>query len=109
MQAESLEQVQSLFSESALVIAMRLHALILAATAGCPTAALSYDPKVKAAAQLAALPWVDLNDALDVDRLSRQWQSVMTADRSDSDIEQLKRDAQLHEEMLVEELQKLSA
>ena len=109
MQAESLEQVQSLFSESALVIAMRLHALILAATAGCPTAALSYDPKVKAAAQLAALPWVDLNDALDVDRLNRQWQSVMTADRSNSDIEQLKRDAQLHEEMLVEELQKLSA
>ena len=52
---------------------------------------------------------MDLNDALDVDRLSRQWQSVMTADRSDSDIEQLKRDAQLHEEMLVEELQKLSA
>ena len=109
IQAESLQQVQSLFSESALVIAMRLHALILAATAGCPTAALSYDPKVKAAAQLAALPWVDLNDALNADQLNHQWQAAMTAQRDGSQIEQLKRDAQLHETMLVGELQKLSA
>ncbi|QNI54787.1 polysaccharide pyruvyl transferase [Synechococcus sp. BIOS-E4-1] len=109
MQADSLEQVQTMFSEASLVIAMRLHALILAAMAGCPTAALSYDPKVKAAAQLAALPWVDLNNPLNADQLNHQWQSAVTAQRDGSQIQQLKRDAQLHQIMLVEELEKLSA
>ena len=109
MQAESLQQVQSLFRESALVIAMRLHALILAATAGCPSAALSYDPKVKAAAQLAALPWVDLHNQLNADQLNHQWQLAMTDQRDGSQIEQLKCDAQVHETMLIEELEKLSA
>ena len=109
MQADSLEQVQTMFSEASLVIAMRLHALILAATAGCPTAALSYDPKVKAAAQLAALPWFDLNDAINADHLNHQWKSAMTAQPDGAQIEQLRRDALLHETMLVSELQKLSA
>ena len=109
MQAESLEQVQLLFSEAALVIAMRLHALILAATAGCPSAALSYDPKVKAAAQLAALPWVDLHNQLNADQLNHQWHLAITAQPVDSQIDQLKCDAQVHETMLVEELEKLSA
>ena len=108
MQAETLEQVQPMFREASLVIAMRLHALILAATAGCPTAALSYDPKVKAAAQLAALPWVDLNNQLNSEQLIHQWQLEMKAERDSSQIEQLKRDAQLHQIMLVEELEKLS-
>ena len=109
LQAETLEQVLQMFSEASLVIAMRLHALILAATAGCPTAALSYDPKVKAASQLAALPWVDLNNQLNVEQLIHQWQLAMTAERDDLQIDQLKRDAQLHQMMLVDELEKLSA
>ena len=73
MRAESLDQVQHLFSHASLVIAMRLHALILAATTGCPTATLSYDPKVKAAAQLANLPWLDLAHRLDVQAMTHQW------------------------------------
>ena len=108
MQAESLQQVQSLFSESALVIAMRLHALILAATAGCPTAALSYDPKVKAAAQLADLPWLDLNSQLNIDVLKHQWQMAIEAQHDCSQIEDLKSAAQLHQTMLVEQLNELS-
>tara|TARA_B100000073_G_scaffold325372_1_gene309100 strand:- start:318 stop:1397 length:1080 start_codon:yes stop_codon:yes gene_type:complete len=109
VQAESLEQVQLLFSEAALVIAMRLHALILAASAGCPTAALSYDPKVKAAAQLAALPWLDLNNQLSVAELQHQWQKATEPQRDGSHIEDLKTAAQLHQTMLVEQLEQLSA
>ena len=108
MQAESLDQVQSLFSEAALVIAMRLHALILAATGGCPTAALSYDPKVKAAAELASLAWSDLEDQLNSDQLIHQWQLTMKNPPDQSRMEELKISAYCHQRMLVEELNKLS-
>ena len=113
MQAESLEQVQSLFSEASLVIAMRLHALILAATGGCPTAALSYDPKVQAAAQLAGLPCSDLQDPLNLDQLIGQWQLSLKAHQDgspidQSQIDQLKSAARVHQTTLVEELGKLS-
>jgi len=108
MHAESLEHVQLLFSEAALVIAMRLHALILAATGGCPTAALSYDPKVKAAAQLASLPWSDLEGQLNSDHLIHQWQQTMQSSCDQSQLAQLKNAANCHQHMLVEELNKLS-
>ncbi len=108
MQAESLDQVQLLFSDAALVIAMRLHALILAAAGDCPTAALSYDPKVKAAAQLASLSWTDLDNQLNCDQLIRQWQSTMQNPRERSQMDELKRSAHCHQRMLVEELNKLS-
>ena len=87
MRAESLDQVQRLFSKAALVIAMRLHALILAATTGCPTAALSYDPKVKAAAQLANLPWLDLAHPLEVQAMTRQWTKARQHPSSTSTIQ----------------------
>ena len=46
----TLETVFASVRTARLVIPMRLHALILARLACCPVAALSYDPKVEAAA-----------------------------------------------------------
>ena len=105
MRAESLDQVQHLFSHASLVIAMRLHALILAATTGCPTAALSYDPKVKAAAQLANLPWLDLAHRLDVQAMTHQWTEARKYPSSSSTIQELRNSADVHRTMLIEQLE----
>jgi len=49
-----------------LVVAMRLHSGILAATAGAPAVTIDYDPKTRAfAAQTRQLPWAVSVDALE--------------------------------------------
>ncbi|MFH0915345.1 MAG: polysaccharide pyruvyl transferase family protein [bacterium] len=49
-----------------LVVAMRLHSGILAATAGAPSVTIDYDPKTRAfAAQTRQLPWAVSVDALE--------------------------------------------
>jgi polysaccharide pyruvyl transferase WcaK-like protein len=57
--AETPRQAMELFERAGLVVAMRLHGLILAALAGAPCAALSYDPKVAAAAAALGCPALD--------------------------------------------------
>ncbi|MGC6483588.1 MAG: polysaccharide pyruvyl transferase CsaB [Synechococcus sp.] len=77
--ADSLPQVMDVLSRAQLVLPMRLHALILAQLAGAPCCALSYDPKVRAAAAMAGVDCVEL-EALPsrqsiLDRWTRQlWQ-----------------------------------
>ncbi|MFM7314360.1 MAG: polysaccharide pyruvyl transferase CsaB [Cyanobium sp.] len=58
--AATPEAAMEHFQTSSLVIAMRLHGLILAALAGAPCAALSYDPKVASAAIALGCPCRDL-------------------------------------------------
>lgn len=54
-------QLKGLFRGVEMTIAMRLHALIMAAAAGCRCFGLSYDPKVSHLMADLDLPWADLN------------------------------------------------
>ena len=56
----------AILGQADLVLAMRLHSGILAATAGTPAVVLDYDPKTKAfATQTGQLPWVVSIDRLE--------------------------------------------
>jgi polysaccharide pyruvyl transferase CsaB len=54
--AGSLDDRLALIGSARLVVAMRLHALVLAAAAGVPAVAISYDPKVDAFAGRVGMP-----------------------------------------------------
>ncbi|WOD38302.1 polysaccharide pyruvyl transferase CsaB [Nodosilinea sp. E11] len=54
-------QLKGLFRGVDMAIAMRLHALIMAAAEGCRCFGLSYDPKVSYLMTDLDLPWTDLN------------------------------------------------
>ena len=70
--AEALRRFQG----AGLVVAMRLHGLILAALAGSPCAALSYDPKVAAAAAAIGCPCHDLEVPPPAD-LADRWRAEL--------------------------------
>jgi polysaccharide pyruvyl transferase CsaB len=68
------QQLRGLFQSVEMTIAMRLHALIMAAAAGCRCFALSYDPKVSQLMQDLDLPGLELPDIpLDSTQLSQIW------------------------------------
>ena len=70
------QEAMAVFSSAGLVLAMRLHSLILAALSGSPCAALSYDPKVAAAARGVGCPCQDLADPLST-RLLDDWRATL--------------------------------
>jgi polysaccharide pyruvyl transferase WcaK-like protein len=63
VEATTPSEAMALFRSASVVLAMRLHALILAALSGSPVSALSYDPKVQACATELGCSCIDLADA----------------------------------------------
>ena len=86
------------FSRAGITIAMRLHGLILAALAGSPCAALSYDPKVAAAAEGIGCPCHDL-ETPPSPALSDGWRQVVDRPPDPGRIETLRRQAGVHAEL----------
>lgn len=77
----SLEGVLSVIASARAVIGMRLHALILAAAAGVPGVAISYDPKVSSWAALAGQAVAgDVRGPLDAEDITRAVRDAISAD-----------------------------
>ena len=62
-------EILGLCAGAKLMLAMRLHALIFAASAGVPTVAFDYDPKVSALATLLGAPLIASASPDDLERL----------------------------------------
>lgn len=99
VELEDPAESMALFARAGLVLAMRLHGLILAALAGSPVAALSYDPKVAAAARAIGCPLQELVAPPDP-RLADRWRQQLDQPPSEASIEALRRGTAVHQELL---------
>jgi polysaccharide pyruvyl transferase WcaK-like protein len=102
---ERPEEAMAEASLSGLVIAMRLHALILAALTGAPCAALSYDPKVSAAATALSCQCLDLALLLgDPEQIKDIWINQLDKPLSSHQIESQINSSKKHQRGLALEL-----
>ena len=102
----SIETVFETVRKARLVLPMRLHALILARLTGCPMAALSYDPKVEAAAEMAGVPWLKLDKLPSAARILSQWLAAADTPAEPQIIDQIRTQASAHGRMLEQFLQR---
>lgn len=101
VEVDDPSSAMTVFAEAGLVVAMRLHGLILAALAGSPVSALSYDPKVAAAAQALGCPLQDL-EASPHPQLAAQWWQQLDRPPAEASITALERGAAVHRQLLVD-------
>ncbi len=97
--AATPQEAMAAFAQAGLVLAMRLHGLILAALAGSPCAALSYDPKVAAAAAGIGCPCHDL-EAPPPPGLQEGWAAVLDQPPDQAGIAALRQESQVHRAVL---------
>ena len=83
-----------------LVVAMRLHGVILAAMADRPLLALSYDPKVDAAADAMAIPSVNLADPDGLAALPAAWEQARRWRLSPARLAQHRQQNRCHQQLL---------
>ena len=102
----SVETVFATVRKARLVVPMRLHALILARLTGCPMAALSYDPKVEAAAEMANVSWLKLDKLPTAASILSQWLASADTPADPQHIEQIRIQASAHGRMLEQFLQR---
>ena len=91
-----VEAVVDAVRDARLVLPMRLHALILARLVCCPMAALSYDPKVEAAAEASGVVWSSLQNPSNPQALLSQWRSALDRPADPLLIDSIREQAELH-------------
>ena len=96
----AIEDVFEAVRDARLVLPMRLHALILARLTCCPMAALSYDPKVEAAAAMSGVVWSALRPLPSTDQLLTQWRSVLDQPADPNGVQQIRDQASVHSSWL---------
>jgi polysaccharide pyruvyl transferase CsaB len=101
VEAQLPSEAMAVFRSAGLVVAMRLHALILAALSGSPVAALSYDPKVQACASEFGCGCTDLADVLpSPDQLSAAWADALDQPTSADALRQMQQATAVHQALL---------